>query len=400
MKKLFFFLVLLCYQIQVFAMVEVNSPYIYFYSLDRQEILYEQDSEKEISIASLTKIMTALVALDYIDDLNQTVILTSDDFKGLKEANASQAGFYIGEEVTYEDLLYGLLLPSGADAALALANHLTADTTSFVEKMNEKASELGLLHTHFMNTTGLDEEGHYSSLEDVAIILRAALDNTTFATIFTTSEYKTSNQRHIFQSTLLKTTEKYGIDVSYIKGSKTGYTYDAGLCLASIAEYEGETYLLITAGADYRQGKPLQVLDSKAIYEYFFENYAYQTALTKGDILITLSDENGFEYVFTASENIELYLPKDALIEYHYEGEEILNDSFQKGDKIGEYQILVDGDIFETEDLYLEEEIHSLPVVSSYGSLWIIYVSLTVFLLLFIVVACKKIKTKKNYFRN
>lgn len=186
MKKLFFFFLLVCYQVSVFAIPKVESPYIYFYHLDRGEVLYEQDSKEEIAVASLTKIMTSLVALDLITNLDAEVILTSKDFKGLKEANASVAGFFVGEKVTYRDLLYGLLLPSGADAALALANHLVGSEDAFVDKMNEKAKNLNLEHTHFINTTGLDSDGHYSSVEDIAIILKEALKNQEFEKIFTT----------------------------------------------------------------------------------------------------------------------------------------------------------------------------------------------------------------------
>lgn len=357
MKKLFFFFLLVCYQVSVFAIPKVESPHIYFYHLDRGEVLYEQDSKEEIAVASLTKIMTSLVALDLITDLDAEVILTSKDFKGLKEANASVAVFFVGEKVTYRDLLYGLLLPSGADAALALANHLVGSEDAFVDKMNEKAKNLNLEHTHFINTTGLDSDGHYSSVEDIAIILKEALKNQEFEKIFTTKKYITSNSRHTFKSTLSKTATTYKLDVSYILGSKTGYTYDAGLCLASIAKHNGETYLLVTANADYKAHKPYHIMDADKLYKFFFENYEYKTLLEKGQKLKTIVDVNELEHDFFSDKEIIRYLPKNSVIDYQYNGLELIDYDIEKGSKIGEYQVLVDNKLVDKQEFFLDEKV-------------------------------------------
>ncbi len=357
MKKILLFLVLILFPISVMAIPEVKSENIYFYSLDKEETLYEKDASEEISIASLTKLMTAIVALEKIEDLDQTITLTSKDFKGLREQNASVAGFKIGEEVTYQDLLYGLLLPSGADAALALSNHLFGSEESLVKEMNRKVVDWKLKHTHFVNTTGLDIENHYSSVEDVALILKESLKNEEFKKIFTTKKYVTSNKKHTFKSTLLKTSEKNNLDTSYIMGSKTGYTYAAGLCLASIAEYEGNLYLLVTANADYKAKKPYHILDANTIYFYFFNQYEYKTLLTNRQLLITIPDENEENHSFYSDKEIIKYLSKNSKIDYRYEGVDMLSYNMKKGDKIGEYQILVDGEVVDRQEFYLEEEI-------------------------------------------
>lgn len=357
MKKLILFLVLLCFQVNVFAIPETSSPSIYFYHLDKEEVLYEKDSDKEIAVASLTKMMTASVALDLIDDLDEKVVLTANDFRGLLEANASVAGFEIGEEVTYRDLLYGLLLPSGADAALALSNNLAGSEEAFVAKMNEKAVSLNLKHTHFINTTGLDTNGHYSSASDMAMILKDALKNSDFKEIFTTKKYVTSNVRHTFQSTLDKTATVYKLDTSNILGSKTGYTDAAGLCLASIAEFNGENYLLITANADYSNHRPNHIIDSINLYQYFFENYEYKTLLSNGQDLKTVIDANEVEHNFTSSKEIIRYLPKESVIDYKYNGVELIGYDMEVGDKIGEYQVLVDNEVIDTQEFFLDAKI-------------------------------------------
>ena len=225
--------------------VILQSPYSIMYNLNEDTILFENNSEKEIAIASLTKIMTTLVAIEHIPSLNDTVILTPNVFYGLVEANASVADFKIGQKVTYLDLLYGAMLPSGADATRALAINLAGSEEKFVVWMNEKARKLGLSHTHYVNTTGLDIENHYSTVKDVATLLKEALKNETFKKIFTTKEYTTSDGILHFKSTILKAEEKYNVQASIIQGSKTGFTNNAGSCLASISEHNGVEYLLV-----------------------------------------------------------------------------------------------------------------------------------------------------------
>lgn len=353
MKKILCFIItLFIIPINIFAL-DINSKYVYFYNLDRDEVIYEVDAHEEISIASMTKIMTAIVAIENIDDLDEKVTLTSKDFKGLKEANASTAGFKNGEVVTYRDLLYGLMLPSGADAALALSNNIAGSEANFVKMMNEKALELGLENTHFANTTGLDEKEHYSSVYDVYVFLSYALENEEFKEIFTTKKYTTSNKRLKFKSTLLKSSSKYDLDTDYILGSKSGYTYDAGLCLASIAENDGDTFLLVTAVADYKSGKPHHIIDSDKIYKHYFKNYSYRTILDKDEILVSLKDENGKEIVYTSDLIIEEYLLNDAKIEKKYNGIEIVTADLNKGDLLGKYEIYADDELIYTQDIYL-----------------------------------------------
>ena len=164
MKKWFIVLLLLI-PINVFALdLDITSSNAVMYNLNDNEIIYEKNKDEEVSIASLTKIMTCIVALENIDNLDEKIVLTNKDFEGLIEQNAAQAGFRVGEEVTYKDLLYGLMLPSGADAAQALARNIAGSNEEYVELMNKKVKELKLKHTHFVNTTGLDIDNHYSSV--------------------------------------------------------------------------------------------------------------------------------------------------------------------------------------------------------------------------------------------
>ena len=143
MKKILtFILVFILFTLKVNAIeLNISSKNAILYNLDTNEIIYQKNANQKVSIASLTKIMTAIITIENIDDLNQRVILTKDDFKGLAEANAVTAGFTIGSTVTYKDLLYGLLLPSGADAAKALARNVAGTEEKFIQKMNEKVKK-------------------------------------------------------------------------------------------------------------------------------------------------------------------------------------------------------------------------------------------------------------------
>ena len=243
---------------------DLNSKNAILYNLDEDTILYEKDSEKQTFIASLTKIMTAIVAVENVNDLDEKVTLTYEDFAGLIEADASVAGFYVGEEVSIRDLLYGWLLPSGADAAQALTRIVAGSREEFVKLMNDKAEELGLEHTHFVNETGLHDEEHYSTVKDVAVMFKYALQNPTLKEILSNPTYTTSNNSKSFFSTVMAYKNHYDLEMDYLIGGKTGTTDEAGLCLATFAVGGNTNYLLVTTGAEDDGG---HIKDAKLIYE-------------------------------------------------------------------------------------------------------------------------------------
>ena len=142
MKYLIIFLFLLI-PININAL-EINSEHAILYNMNEDMVLYEKDADTRTYIASLTKIMTTIVAIENIDDINEYVTIPYEGLEGLIEANASVAGFRLGQKVTYKDLLYGILLPSGADATKTVAYYIAGSEEKFVDLMNEKAEELGI----------------------------------------------------------------------------------------------------------------------------------------------------------------------------------------------------------------------------------------------------------------
>lgn len=164
------------------------------------------------------------------------------------------AGFKPGEVVAIRDLLYGALLPSGAECCETLARLVSGTEADFVALMNQKAAELGMTSTHFCNPTGLHDPEHVSTVRDISTLLREAVRNETFRKILTTERYTIQPTNlhpkgFTVTNTLLRELNGDEIRTGKILGGKTGYTSEAGLCLASIAEVKEKEYLLVTAGA-------------------------------------------------------------------------------------------------------------------------------------------------------
>lgn len=259
----------------------VNLDYLYssnavLINRETGNTLAGRSSAQRIYPASLTKIMTAVLAIEHTEDLNSTAALPWN-FDKLYEEEASMAGFEPGEEVTYRDLLYGILLPSGAECCMAFAERISGCEEAFTELMNQKAEALGMKNTHFCNSTGLHNPGHYSTVEDIAVLLRYALENQDFRAAFTSGFYTTVStgqhpQGFTFYSTLFKNLDGTEIQGGEILGGKTGFTDEAGLCLASLAKVNGTEYILVTAKADGTlKTEPFHILDAINVYNQLAE---------------------------------------------------------------------------------------------------------------------------------
>ncbi len=248
------------------------SSYAVLVDLESGNVLAEQNSTERMYPASLTKIMTALIAIEETEDMEQTTTLPSDIFPSLYEENASLAGFQPGETVTWKDLLYGVMLPSGAECCLTFARQIAGSEGAFVDLMNKKAEELGMNDTHFANATGLQDKKHYSTVRDIAVLLRYALENDTFRQVFTARRYSVPptayhSEGFTFYNTMFQAMDNAGISDDDILGGKTGYTEKAGLCLASLAEINDREYILVTAKADGNHyTEPYHVIDAENVY--------------------------------------------------------------------------------------------------------------------------------------
>lgn len=260
------------------SMDNLHSPNAILVRLDGHTILMRKKSEQKIYPASLTKIMTAIIAIESLPNLQDKIELPDSMFQELYKANASMAGFQPDEKVKAIDLLYGVMLPSGAECCIGLADHIAGSERDFVVKMNQKAKILGMSNTHFTNSTGLQDNNHYTTVKDLSILLSYALQNNTFRDIFTASHYSTApTNKHsngiTFNSTMFKNIESPVINGGKILGGKTGYTDEAGLCLASLAQKGGKEYVLVTAGAKGdHQSEQYNIDDAYEVYNELGKN--------------------------------------------------------------------------------------------------------------------------------
>lgn len=231
----------------------LNSPHAILLRADSGEVLAEKDADSTIYPASMTKMMTALLAIEANPDLDTPVTLPEEIFPALQAQNASLAGFQAGETATVRDLLYGAMLPSGAECCEALAREVSGAT-------------------HFCNPTGLHDPEHVSTVRDMARLTEAALQNETFRKLFTTERYTVPAtnchpQGFTMHSTLLSQLDGTELHSGRILGGKTGYTGEAGLCLASLAEVKGREYILVTAGAGGNHSTaPYHIEDAVTVY--------------------------------------------------------------------------------------------------------------------------------------
>lgn len=251
-------------------------------------VLYEKNADEQRYPASMTKIMTALVVLEHAQ-LTDQVTMTDADFAGLP-VDSSMAGFVPGETLTVEQLLYGLLLPSGNEASYALARYVGGGSVDvFIQMMNDKAAELGCEHTHFVNPCGLHDPNHYTTARDMYRIMSAAMEDETFAKIVATPVYNMpatnlQQAREIENSNELLDTESSAYLAS-ATGVKSGNTYEAGRCLAASAETDNMTlYSVVMGCADVPYGEmPPSMTESKRLLEWGFANYANTTVVGEGE---------------------------------------------------------------------------------------------------------------------
>ena len=394
-KKLKLIFLVFLFNINIVYAEEFNitSKSAILYNMNEEKILYQLKSDEKLQIASLTKIMTVITAIENNDDLEKKVEITKEMLKGIEEY--TQVGFKVGDTPTIKDLLYGSMLPSGADAVNALAISTSGSISKFVDLMNEEASKLKLKNTHFDNPVGMDSDNNYSTTSDIAKLLIYSLKNKTFKEVFTAKEYKIEAINKTVKTTLTSYSRSYGLDVSNITGAKSGFTDGAGLCLASTATIDNVDYLLITLGASTKI-RSNAVKDSLEIYDYYSTNYSYQTVIEKNQKIKTLPIKWGKEknYIITSNQDISLYLSNDIRknrIKYIYSGLEEINYKYKKGDKIGTVKIVYENNTLYQYDVYLEKNLEFYhPVL--YG----IIIILT-FLMLY---SLKHILKLRNYKRN
>lgn len=242
--------------------LKLNSRIGLIFDRNSKRILYEKNGLKQVPMASTTKIMTAIVVLEN-SELNDVVTIS----KKAAGTGGSRLGLRTNDKITVHDLLYGLMLKSGNDAAVALAEHVGGGIEEFADMMNKKAKELGLINSHFITPHGLDKEKHYTTAYELACMADYALKIPKFKEIVNSKNYNiTINAR----SNLIGNTNELLGNLNGVYGVKTGFTNEAGRCLVTACKREDLDIITVVLGADT---KKYRTLDSIKLIEYAYKNY-------------------------------------------------------------------------------------------------------------------------------
>lgn len=326
----------------VFATMDTATSSIVM-DMDSKRILYSKNKDEKRLIASITKIMTATIALEKGK-------LTDKYTAGEEILEMYGTSIYLEykEKMSLEDLLYGLMLRSGNDAALAISTAIAGSEEKFVKLMNEKAKELNMTDTTFNNSNGLDEEtdGNLSSAYDMALLMSYAMQNPDFQTITKTKSYKVKTNKNVY---VWKNKNKLLFNYKYAIGGKTGFTKKARRTLVTAASNNNLNLTVVTIqdGSDFK--------DHQSLYEEAFASYESYDILDKGTISIIGEDyyknnelyiKNDFKYPLTLSEKETL------ILKFKLEKKREFSDN----DKVGEVEVHVGDKKVHTESIYIQKE--------------------------------------------
>ena len=335
--------------------------------LNTGRTVYEQNADDRVYPASLTKIMTCLLALEN-GNLSDVITVDESALSGLDQ-DSSVVGLRVGEKITLENLLYCMMVSSGNDAANVVAEYIAGSTADFVRMMNERAYELGCKDTHFNNPHGLHDESHYTTARDLALITQAALKSENFRQIVDTAEYvipeSATGDEHKLKTTNMLIYKSTGNSLYYSRatGVKTGYTSAAGRCLIATAEDDGIRLLSVLCGAK------TSILDNGdllmesfpetiSLLDYGFDNFSYVTALSPLYPIaqVNVLNSAGSEAVAVApAKDIRLLLPAnynpDALkTEILLDADEV-EAPVQEGQKLGTAKVYYGKELIDETEL-------------------------------------------------
>ena len=315
--------------------------------------IYSKNSSEPLPMASTTKIVTALTVLENCDDLDEIVDI--DD----RAVGIPGTSIYLvkGEKLSVKELLYGMMLVSGNDAATALAYYISDSIEDFCKLMLETAKNAGATNSSFANPHGLDEEGHFTTAHDLALITAKALSNETFAEIVSTKEYQISGNDKV-PKRYLKNKNKLLNNFQGATGVKTGFTDDAGRCFVGSAEREGTEFICVifNCGPMFEE---CAVLLEQAFNEYKLVeivppyNYIRRVGVIDGkEESLKVYSRKGFSYPLTEEEQNKLI--------YEYNIPENIEAPIEKDSVVGNFSIYLDGKKLFLEDVYAMEEVKSV----------------------------------------
>lgn len=400
---------------------DTNCKSLYLENLDTGITVYEKEADTRRYPASTTKIMTYIITVEHVSDLKNTFVTVKGDILHMLDGTgSSMAGLKENEKVSIYQLLCCLMIHSGNDAALVLADYIgKGDISKFVDMMNSKAKELGCENTHFSNPHGLNDPNHYTTVKDMATMAKYALTLPEFADITNTViSYCLGEDRYLL-------TTNYMIDSSrggdyyypYARGIKTGSTgNDSGYCLVSTAVKNGYTYLCVAFGAPYedKNGESYDngaMIDSKNLYEWAFDNLEIKTIMDKNDLVKEIKLNyawNKDSIQLTPATSYSTILPEDvdiSSIDKTYDIPESIDAPVKEGDKVGSVTLSYANQELVTIDLLASETVERSELLTAIDGLntiitskWFIIavVAVVVLFIAYIIVATVYNRRKRN----
>ena len=420
MKKIRFFpliviicLALSCIAPSASALDEPNmvASSVVLADLNSDAVLYSKNMDAQVAPASLTKIMTVLIAIEELESGRHTageLVTAPNDCRVGMDEDSSTSNITPGEVMSYEDLIYCAMLQSANEACNILAVQISGSIEAFVARMNERASALGCTGTHFANTNGLTNDAHYTTAFDLSLIAREAVKHEQFMTVVNTKQHTVGPTNYAGarvlenSNALINTASIYGSDYfyEYASGIKTGYTRAAGSCLISTAQKDDLNFLGVVLGSTCPLNDPARkdygnFVDSRTLYNWGFDSFSYQTVVTKNmnvqSVSINLAQDLN-EIMLHPASDVTLLLPNDTDMAQIYLNTTIYADELvapiEMGQELGTAQIMINGTNYGTVKLISttsvdlsRSEYFKLRLQTIFGKTWVIVLIVFVCLL-------------------
>lgn len=350
----------------------IYSDYVYMVNLDTGKTVYEYEADTVTYPASLTKIMTCILAIERAS-LDETVTIPSGIFDDIYKEGGANIALKAGEKISVGDLVRATMIRSSCDTATALAWYISGSVESFALLMNEKAEEIGCTSTNFVNAHGLHDDGHYTTAKDMFLIANYALQNKAFCDII--NEYSCTipatnmSDERVLTSTIEIEVPENEAYYKYVTGVKSGFTDEAGRCLITKATKDGETYLLVTLGAnrDKWYNSNMAFTDAVTLFEYCFAEYDIKTVVSVDTPLTEIKVSKGTAekaLLFVDSDVVSLVALDDTPT-FTFDLPKKLKAPLDAGEVVGKVTIEVGGESF-TKNLVVKEKIDKVEALKGF----------------------------------
>lgn len=407
--------------------LEVDSEIAYVVSADDFTVIYDKGSKIKCNPGAIVKIVTGILVLESCSDLGEIVTASGNAIRSIEHLGITTAGIYVGEMMTVEELLYCLLVYNANDAANVLAEYISGSIEAFVADMNKFANKLGLNNTAFSNPGGYDNNGQYSTAEDIAVMFKYCMDNAKFSQIISTFLYEMPATNKYTTTRYLKNTNNlinYGINdyyYKYVKGGKSGYTDSGNGNCVSLASKDGYNYICVVMDAPMKDFDTDSVTEnmsfvvSKQLYQWVFDSIKLRvvanTSTYVGEVKVRHSKE--FDYVsLVPIDNVSALVPSGVNAESVYiepiieQTKEVVDAPVKKGDLLGRAAIKYAGVTVAEVDLVAAFDV-SFSLTKKIGNVIlnvltnpifvvIVLILVIVFIVLFFISYSNKQKRKRN----